>query len=269
MNILVFKTVTLKINVFLLSLSLLVFGLLIKLGFWQLERAEEKDLRLQQMQQYQQQDVLDLKDVLHLMASQNSFPQSEQGQSAATQNPEFLNDLPVRLNGSFRQQSFLLDNQVHQGQPGYQVLRLFRDSVSYRNVLVNLGWIPGSIDRSVLPQVDEIKGKQVFSGKIRIIESSIVLADDVLEKDSWPQRIQAVDIDKISQLLDTPLLPFVVYVDNEEALGHVKEWVPIVMPPEKHRGYAFQWFSLAVAWVILMLFAAYQAAKENKVRETK
>lgn len=258
MNILGFKSFSLKINGFILLLSLLVFALLIKLGLWQWERADEKELRLQKMQQYQQQASLNLKDVLHLMSQADPSKRLEQ-----ELNTEQLNDLPVRLYGGFRQQFFLLDNQVHQGRPGYQVIKLFNDELSNRSVLVNLGWIPGSIDRSQLPQVDAIDGIVEFSGKIRVIEPSLVLTDEELSLESWPQRIQAVYIDKISRLLDTPLLPFVVYVDNEETLGYVKEWMPIVMPPEKHRGYAFQWFSLAIAWSMLMLVAAYKSAKEN------
>ena len=35
------------------------------------------------------------------------------------------------------------------------------------------------------------------------------------------------------------------------------------MPPEKHRAYAFQWFSLAVAWLSLMIWASYRFAREN------
>jgi cytochrome oxidase assembly protein ShyY1 len=96
------------------------------------------------------------------------------------------------------------------------------------------------------------------------MEPSMVLEDEVLQSSSWPQRIQSIDINKISQLLAKPLLPFIVYVDNDDSLGYIKEWVPIVMPPEKHRGYAFQWFSLAIAWFILMLSASYKSASKNE-----
>jgi len=33
--------------------------------------------------------------------------------------------------------------------------------------------------------------------------------------------------------------------------------------PEKHQGYAFQWFSLALAWLSLMIWAGYK----NRVKE--
>ena len=252
MNIRLLKTFPLKINGFVFLFSLLVFTLLIKLGFWQLDRATEKDLRLQKMEHYQQQASLDLNDFLSLL------PQEKPQQAGS----ETYNDLPVSLQGTFNnKQTFLLDNQVYKGRLGYRVLKVFQDEISNSSVLVNLGWIPGGIDRSYIPEVEAIKGSLAFSGKIRVLEPSIVLVDEALKTDTWPQRIQSVDIDKISMVVNQALLPFMVYVDNDESLGYIKEWVPIVMSPEKHRGYAFQWFTLALAWLVLMLSAAYKAAK--------
>ncbi len=253
MNSRLFKTFPLKINGFVLVFSLLVFASLIKLGLWQLDRAAQKDIRLEKIQLYQQQEAIGLKDVLNLQA------QSKHEKDVS----EELNDLPVRLSGRFFQPSFLLDNQVSKGRLGYQVIKLFQDEESNSAVLVNLGWIQGGVDRSFIPEISEINGKLSFTGKIRVLESAIVLEDEVLKADTWPQRIQSIDIDKISQLLAQPLLPFIIYVDNDEPLGYQKEWVPIVMPPEKHRGYAFQWFTLAFAWLVLMFVAAYKAANTN------
>ena len=90
---------------------------------------------------------------------------------------------------------------------------------------------------------------------------------------NWPLRIQQIELDKfsalISPLIDKPLLPFVIYVDQKETLGYKKNWHPMVMPAEKHFGYAFQWAALAIAWLILMIFfrmktqEAVHAASEN------
>jgi cytochrome oxidase assembly protein ShyY1 len=269
MNIRLFNTFLLKINGFVFLFSLLVFALLIKLALWQLDRAAQKDLRLEKIELYQQQDALDLNDILNMIVHKNTeqvaYVDSDSVDvDSVDVNNEELNDLPVRLSGVFiNKQSFLLDNQVYKGRLGYRVIKLFQDEISNAWVLVNLGWIQGGIDRGFIPEIAEIKGQVSFTGKIRLVESPMILIDEVLQVDTWPQRIQSIDIDKISTLLAQPLLPFVVYVDNDAPLGYIKEWVPIVMPPEKHRGYAFQWFTLAFAWLILMLTAAYKAANTN------
>ena len=243
MSFIVFKRFPLKINVAVFVFSLLVFALLIKLAVWQLDRAAQKDTRLKKMASYQQQDAMNLSFIMQLK-----------------ENQEALNDLPVHLSGHFNnQQRFLLDNQVYKGRLGYRVVQLFEDTESSLAVLVNLGWIQGSIDRAFIPEIKTIEGLVSFRGNIRILEPSILLEDQILKNEHWPQRIQSIEIEKISVLLKKTLVPFIVYVDNNETLGYVKDWVPIVMPPEKHLGYAFQWFSLAIAWLLLMLYAAYKA----------
>jgi len=244
MTFIIFRRLPLKINVAVFVFSLLVFALLIKLAVWQLDRADQKDIRLAKMASYQQQDAMNLSFIMQLK-----------------ENKDALNDLPIHLSGRFNnQQRFLLDNQVYKGRLGYRVVQLFEDKESGLPVLVNLGWVQGSIDRTFIPQFKEVEGLVSFRGNVRILEPSIILQDQILKNEHWPQRIQSIEINKISKLLEKPLVPFIVYVDNNEELGYVKNWVPIVMPPEKHLGYAFQWFSLAIAWVMLMFYAAYKSA---------
>ena len=249
MTFIIFKRLPLKINVAVFVFSLLVFALLIKLAVWQLDRADQKDIRLAKMASYQQQDAMNLSRIMALKMQLKE------------ENQEALNDLPIHLSGHFNnQQRFLLDNQVYKGRLGYRVVQLFEDKESGLTVLVNLGWVQGSIDRTFIPQFKEVEGLVSFRGNVRILEPSIILQDQILKNEHWPQRIQSIEINKISKLLEKPLVPFIVYVDNKEELGYVKNWVPIVMPPEKHLGYAFQWFSLAIAWVMLMLYAAYKSS---------
>jgi len=83
---------------------------------------------------------------------------------------------------------------------------------------------------------------------------------------SWPLRIQQIELDKLSHLLQVKLVDFVVYIDQEEKIGYQKNWQPIVMPPEKHQAYAFQWFSLAVAWLVLMVWALVKSNKNNQLK---
>ncbi|MFT5719640.1 MAG: cytochrome oxidase assembly protein ShyY1 [Oleiphilaceae bacterium] len=244
MTFIVFKKLPLKINIAIFMFSLLVFSLLIKLAVWQLDRAAQKETRLEKIASYQQQDAMSLSLIMQL-----------------EQRQEDLNDLPIDLTGSFNnQQRFLLDNQVYNGRLGYRVVQLFEDAQSGMMVLVNLGWLQGSIDRAFIPQLKIIEGVVSFKGNVRILEPPILLEEQILKNEHWPQRIQSIEIDKISVLLQKPLVPFIVYIDNSEALGYIKNWLPIVMPPEKHLGYAFQWFSLALAWLMLMLYAAYKSA---------
>lgn len=228
------------INWFWLVITLLVFSTLIKLGLWQTERAEEKQQRLLRIESLLGKSHQPLDIVINQLKSD-----------------EALNDQPVILDGYFDEQVLILrDNQTFNGRLGYRVYQIF-----YHNqlpVLVNLGWVAGSKQREVLPDINVLKGQHQLKGNIRIIEQGIVLAEQAYDQYQQPLRVQQIEIDKLSRLFSKQLLPFAVYLDKNEAIGYKKNWQPIVMPPEKHRGYAFQWFSLATAWLLLMIWAAYK-----------
>ena len=234
-----------QLNWLVVIFTLLVFSGLIKLGIWQSSRALEKEQRIERISVYNNQASLSLQKLLNLK-----------------NNHENINDIPVKLTGVFDSEKiFLLDNQTHKGRLGYRVLQVLQ--LEQGNVLVNLGWVEGFIDRSKLPAVEAITGDHEITGNVRIIEKGLMLTEQQFTELRWPLRVQAIEIDKFSALISQKLLPFVVYLDKKESLGFAKNWRPIVMPPEKHRAYAFQWFSLALAWILLMLSASVWFAKNN------
>jgi surfeit locus 1 family protein len=223
----------------------LVFSALVKLGFWQSARALEKEQRISRMEQLQSQTPLSLQQVNLLAKTEN------------------INDMPVAIEGTFDELAlFFLDNQMSKGQLGYRVYQVLK--VEEHAVLVNLGWVKGSVNRQELPEVKALLGKHNVLGNVRLIEVGIQLQEQIFTEIQWPLRIQQVEIDKFSTLIGRKLLPFVIYVDKNADIGFEKNWQPIVMPPEKHRAYAFQWFSLAIAWMILMLWAKFGARKKLK-----
>ena len=234
-----------KMNFLWLILTVLVFSALVKLGFWQNSRALEKEQRLSRIEQLKSQNPLSLNQV-NLLAEN-----------------ETINDMPVILNGIFDEEKiFLLDNQVNKGRLGYRVYQVL--VAEQYAVLVNLGWVQGSVDRDELPKIKSLSGHYIINGNVRLIEVGIQLQEQVFSDGQWPLRIQQVELDKFSILINRQLLPYVIYLDKNEKIGFVKNWQPIVMPPEKHRAYAFQWFSLAIAWLILMLWAKFGARKSSE-----
>jgi surfeit locus 1 family protein len=232
-------------NVLWLILTVLVFSALVKLGFWQNSRALEKEQRLARIEQLKSQNPLSLQQVNLLAVNEN------------------INDMPVVIEGFFDEQVvFLLDNQVNKGRLGYRAYQVLM--VDKQTVLVNLGWLQGSINRQELPKIKPLSGKYSIHGNVRLIEVGIQLQEQIFREVQWPLRIQQVELDKFSTLINRQLLPFVIYLDTDENIGFEKNWQPIVMPPEKHRAYAFQWFSLAIAWVMLMVWAKFGSKKASE-----
>jgi len=223
-----------------LGLTLIVFICLIKLSFWQYNRGFDKEQRFIRIEQLNQQSPLSLDEVIKLSKDKQFTGQ------------ESINDFPITIVGQFNKDFiFLLDNQVEKRSLGYRVLQIVQTPT--HAVLVNLGWVQGSIDRNMLPDVSPLHGQYEFQGHVRLVEQGIMLTEQDFSNPSWPLRVQQIELDKFSTLINKPLLPFVIYLNKDEEIGFNKNWHPIVMPPEKHFGYAFQWASLAIAWLILMI----------------
>lgn len=223
-----------------LILTICVFIVLLKLAFWQYDRGFAKEQRLLRIEQLNQGSKLTINEVMQLAKV-----------TELTGN-ENINDFPVTVTGKFNDNYiFLLDNQVEDRQLGYRVLQIVQ-TAQYA-VLVNLGWVKGSINRDILPQVVALSGQHQFSGHVRLIEQGITLQQADFSDVNWPLRVQEIDLADFSKLTATPLLPFVIYLDQTETIGYKKNWQPIVMPPEKHFAYSFQWSALAIAWLILMI----------------
>ncbi|NQY48853.1 MAG: SURF1 family protein [Colwellia sp.] len=239
-----------------LALTLIVFVCLVKLSIWQYNRGFEKELRTARITQLNQQSPLTLNEVVNL---------SKEKQFIGKEN---INDFPVTITGQFNADYiFLLDNQVEKYSLGYRVLQVVETPT--HAVLVNLGWVQGSIDRGVLPEVIPLHGQYKFQGHVRIVEQSIMLIEQDFTQASWPLRVQQIELDKFATLTNKPLLPFVIYVDPAETLGHKKNWHPIVMPAEKHFGYAFQWATLAIAWLVLMISLRIKTKKSAHDQQSK
>ncbi len=212
------------------------------LGFWQLDRAEQKQRRIEQISARQQQGHSRLAEIRLSGAD--------------------LRDVPIEATGRFEDGKILLwDNRIYEGQVGYEVLGIL--TTSYGKLLVNLGWTPAPEYRAQLPQVALPKGMVTLQGVVVQPEVNLMVREHSEEGNRWPRRIQQVDMQWLESHLGLGLLPFVMQVTDSQSYGYYNNWKPVVMPPEKHYGYAIQWFGLAAACLTIFLVALY---KKNKGR---
>ncbi len=219
--------------------TILTLSLLVNLGFWQLRRAHAKEFLLQRLEQRSQLEPIGLDQLLSY--------------------GEDLSDYPLHLEGRYlADKTLLLDNRTHNGIAGYDVLTAFvtHDQI----VLVNRGWIARGPSRDIFPQLPEPVAAIDSSGLQSITGIShqpnpnyFVLKEDDYQQVSWPYLIQKIDLEKSAQLFDYPVLPFVLRLQPDQSSGFVREWQNNIMGPEKHYGYALQWFSLAFALVVIYL----------------
>src|SRR5690554_4858504 len=114
------------------------FVLLLSLGFWQLDRAQQKETLYRQLEERARAPVVDLAAA-----------------GAARANAEDMHWRRVMLRGRYDPVvHFLLDNQVYRGRPGYFVYTPFLLAGESVRVLVNRGWVDAGADRGHAPDVE-------------------------------------------------------------------------------------------------------------------
>lgn len=202
------------------------------LGVWQLERAEQKRQRSALLAERQQQKSLTLTEVI--------------GQSGD------IRDFPVQVTGKLDSQRLLLwDNRILSGRVGYEVLAVLETNEG--NLLVNFGWLQAPPYRDLLPQTDLPRGMVTLEGVVVVPQLNPMVRET--NEAGWPRRVQQPDLDYLQTALDTRLLPFMLQVADTQPFGLENNWKPVVMPAEKHLGYAVQWFGLALACLGVFILA--------------
>ncbi len=214
--------------------TLLLLGLLMSLGFWQLDRAEQKRALLSGYSVDRSSTVIQLEPGLQSYADFNYHFATATGHYDAAR-------------------QFLLDNRTHKGQAGYHVLTPFMLRDSAAAVLVNRGWIALGESRDRLPDPAVDAGWRTIGGRIKLpVGKSFTLGKEE-PRGGWPYRIQRVDMEALAQELGYPLLPLVLLLDPDQDQGFVRDWQPLQFGPERNVGYAVQWFGLAAALLLIYL----------------
>ncbi|UTF59125.1 SURF1 family protein [Gilvimarinus sp. DA14] len=233
-------------NTWILVLSLVFLPLLIGLGVWQLSRADEKrDLEAQ------------------LAQRQTAAPVALQ----SLKNPAAYTRIIAR--GRFdSDHTWLLDNRQRDGKPGYEVVQPFVLDSGER-MLVNRGWLPAPARREQLPEINNIVGDTTIFAEVAYPSNHPMLSAQSGNK-NWPKVITQVVPSVMAPSLDEPLAGYYLKLDAASTGAFTTAWQPINMSSAKHTGYAVQWFAMALALVILNVFAntnVAQVLKHKKHRQ--
>jgi len=237
-----------KIRILPLFIVIFLLALLLRLGFWQLSRAEEKREFLASQQEEMQKEALPIAKLL-----------------ADTKD---LRHRQVILEGHYdAKHQFLLDNQFHHGKVGYAVLTPFILTADSRVILINRGWVLMNKDRKQLPAISFMPpvGELSIVGVINDFPQVGLILEGADEPgEGWPSVVQLIDTQKISNKLKQPILDFQVQLLADQPYGYVREWkLNARIPPEKHVAYAFQWFALAITLTLLALWGSCKTHKND------
>ena len=152
------------------------------------------------------------------------------------------------------QPAWLLDNQQRDGRPGVRVFRLFQPDGGSTPVLVEMGWLAVSAARE-LPVVGPAPNDRIeVRGLLLPPPSGGLLAGAESQTPDGQHLVIALDPATIAARSGVArIAPRVLRLDPDLPIGHARDLdvLPNTLPPERHLGYAVQWFALAAAVLII------------------
>jgi len=213
-------------------LTIALIALLIFLGRWQLQRADEK------------------RALFDSFAAGADATRQIDGRTPALRRYQHVEAL-----GHYDQsRQILIDNMVSGGRAGYFVITPFA-LAGGGWVLVNRGWVPLGASRAERPAIPVADDARRLRGRADHMPSPGIqlgakeeLAPPFPVVAAFPSR---ADIARLLHETSWTAATDLVLLDPGEPDGYVRDWSPPGFPPMRHIGYAVQWFALALTLAVI------------------
>jgi len=220
----------------------MALALFVSLGFWQLDRAAEKE-------------------AMQALFS-NEAPYRELGRIGETVPFERV-EARGRL---LADTQVLIDNIVRNGRLGYFVITPLEVSPGEPLLLVNRGWAEKlSVENeSALLEVSDERGP--IRGRVGNLPRVGIRGGGAFESSGsgWPKVAVYPTPEEVAAELGREVLPWLLLLSPDDPRGFYRDWQPDQSGPMMHYGYAFQWFAMAAAVVVI---AGWQLRKRSRHRD--
>jgi surfeit locus 1 family protein len=238
-------------------LTLLLVPALCALGFWQLDRADQK--------REMRREFAERGENLELRIT---------GEAVDAQVVRFAK---VTATGHYDpRHQFFVANRIHDRQVGYEVVTPLEVDGGATRVLVNRGWVPQGGGAAQPPQVDTPTARVTVYGRAVVPEPNVFArAFESVPDGEAPVRVRTVlDIAALRSEMPFPLQPFVVLLDPDAAAGgFVREWPQLDrqpdLMPERNMSYAVQWFAMAAAVMIIFIVMGMRRQPAQPTHDAK
>lgn len=218
-------------------LTLAAVALFVSLGSWQVGRAHEKQTLVESFQRGATTNVDLGADVAF-----DTLPRYQHVRAAGQYEPG---------------RQVLIDNMPSStGKPGYRVLTPLRRAESARLLLVDRGWVPLGPAREALPDVQVAASTRTVSGRLDGLPAPGVRVGEagVPGDTQWPRVLNFPRQADLERALGEPVEARILLLDPAEPDGYERAWRPAMQfGPERHYGYAVQWFAFAVVALVIFV----------------
>lgn len=223
-------------------LALLTSVGLATLGAWQLQRADEKQHLLESIDRAGSESAVDLATALADRLDLHFRAVIAQGRF-----------LPER--------QILLDNQIRNGEPGVQVFVPLQLDAGGQVLLVDRGWLPWRERAEPLP-VAAVGAETVAVEGLLLSAPAAGLALGAEVQQQWPLLVTRIDLADLERRLQQPLLDLVL---EDRETPRAQSLRSGMLPPDRHRGYALQWFGLSLTVIIIFGVLAIRSWRAGSI----
>jgi surfeit locus 1 family protein len=225
-------------------LTIVLIAMLISLGRWQLHRAAEKRVLF------------------------DSFAAgAEAARPIDLNTPKVPRYSQVEADGHYDDtRQILIDNMVNAERAGYFVITPFALQDGGW-VLVNRGWVPLGQSRAERPLIPVAADARHIRGRADNLPSpGIRMGTPAAPAPPYPVVADFPTHAQVAQLLKesswTPAADLIL-LDPKEPDGYVRDWAAPGFPPMRHIGYAVQWFSLALALLVIYIVTNVRRSRQD------
>jgi surfeit locus 1 family protein len=152
-----------------------------------------------------------------------------------------------------------LDNRPMQGRAGLYLLMPLRVAGSGAVVLVARGWLPRQAEHERRPDYQTPAGPVRVEGVVRASMGHIMQLGSPAPLAAGA-IVQNVDPAQVALASGLPVQPFFIEQTGPSQAGDplVRDWPAPALGVEKHQGYAFQWYALAVMALLFFVITGFR-----------
>jgi len=234
--------------------TVVVVGVGIALGNWQVRRAEEKIAVAAQLHERGMQAPI-------VLGSGGGTEEYDRVGSRA--HPTYRR---VQLTGQFvTGWPVFLDNRPHGGRAGFYLAMPFKIAGSDRHVLVLRGWLPRDPrEYGRLPEYATPAGTTTVEGVV-VDKAGHVMQLGTAAPVKPGAIVQNLEVEEMARASGLRLEPFLVQQTGPQVAGDplVRDWPAPDTGIDKHRGYAVQWYALAAMAALFFVITGFRSGRKQ------
>ena len=216
-------------------------GLTTALGFWQLDRAAQKEALQAATQERALLPALGGADIA--------------GQGDAKALAALVQRSAVLQGQWLPQYTVFLENRQMHARPGFFVLTPLQLAGRPEVVLVQRGWVPRNFQqRTQLPAIETPGGTIEVVGRVALPPSKLFEFAGAPSAQGSSGIRQNLDLPAFRAETGLPVVDATVLQTGEPSEGLQRDWPAVNTGVEKNYGYAFQWFGLSSLIAILYVW---------------